>query len=147
MPGYVEKALARFKHERPKKSQDQPHQHTIPTYGAKIQYAKKEDDTNGLDKNGKQYVQQEVGTFLFYGRAVDGTMLTALSAIASDQAAPIETTMKKTKLFLDYAASHPDAVLTYQASDIVLALYSDASYLSKLKARSRTGGHLLYQKI
>ena len=26
MPGYVEKALARLKHERPKKSQDQPHQ-------------------------------------------------------------------------------------------------------------------------
>ena len=90
MPGYVEKALARFKHERPKKSQDQSHQHTIPTYGAKIQYTKKEDDTNGLDKNGKQYVQQVVGTFLFYGRAVDDTMLAALSAIASDQAAPTE---------------------------------------------------------
>ena len=73
MPGYVEKALARFKHERPKKSQDQPHQHTIPTYGAKIQYAKREDDTNELDKNGKQYVQQVVDTFLFYGRAVDST--------------------------------------------------------------------------
>ena len=57
----------------------------IPTYGAKIQYVKKEDDTNELDKNGKQYIQQEVGTFLFYGRAVDGTMLTALSVIASDQ--------------------------------------------------------------
>ena len=36
MPGYVEKALARFKHEKPKKPQDQPHQHTIPTYGATI---------------------------------------------------------------------------------------------------------------
>ena len=141
MPGYVEKALARFKHERPKKPQDQPHQHTIPTYGAKIQYAKKEDDTNELDKNDKQYVQQVVGTFLFYGRAVDGTVLTALSAIASDQAAPTEATMKKTKRFLDYAATHPDAVLTYRASDMVLALHSDASYLSEPKARSRAGGH------
>jgi len=53
MPGHVEKALACFKHERPKKPQDHPHQHTIPTYGAKLQYAKKEDDTNELDKNGK----------------------------------------------------------------------------------------------
>ena len=76
MPGYVEKALAYFKHERPNKSQDQPHQHTIPTYGAKIQYAKKEDDSHKLDKNGKQYVQQVFGTFCFYGRAVDCTMLT-----------------------------------------------------------------------
>ena len=106
MPGYVEKALARFKHEKPKKPQDQPHQHTILTDGAKIQYAKKEDDTNELDKDGKQHVQQ--------GRAVDGTVLTALSAIASDQAAPTEATMKKTKLFLNYTAAHPDAVLKSQ---------------------------------
>ena len=70
------------------------------------------------------------GTFLFYGRAVDGTVLTALSAIAYDQAAPPEATMKKTKLFLDYAATYPDAVLTNRASDMVLALHSDASYLS-----------------
>ena len=115
-------------------------------YEAKIQYAKKEDDTNRLDKNGKQYIQQVVGTFLFYGRTVDGTMLTALSAIASDQAAPTETTMKKTKLFLDYAASHPDTVSTYRASNMVLALHSDASYLSEPKARSRAGGHFSCQK-
>ena len=119
----------------------------IPTYGAKIQYAKKENDTNELDKNGKQYVQQVVGTFLFYGQTVDSTMLAALSATASDQAAPTETTMKKTKLFLDYAASHLDAVLTYQASNMVLALHSDASYLSEPKARSRAGGHFSCQKI
>ena len=129
----LRKLWFRFKHERPKKSQDQPHQHTIPTDSAKNQYAKKEDDTDELDKNGNQHVQQVVGTFLFYGRVVDGTMLISLSSIASDQAAPIEATMKKMKLFLDYAASHQDAVLTYRASDIVLALHSDASYLVSQK--------------
>ena len=82
-----------------------------------------------------------VGTFLFYGRVVDGTMLIALSSRASDQAAPTEATMRKTKMFLDYAASHPDAVLMYQAIDMVLALCSNASYLSEPKARSRAGGH------
>ena len=49
--------------------------------------------------------------------------------------------MVKTKLFLDYAASHPDAVLTFKASSMVLAIHSDASYLSETKARSRAGGH------
>ena len=78
---------------------------------------------------------------MFYGREVDGTMLIALSAMTSDQSAPTEATMKKTKLFLDYAASHSDAVLTYRASDMVLALHSDASYLSEPKVRSRAGGH------
>ena len=82
-----------------------------------------------------------VGVFLYYGRAVDSTMLVALSAIASDQAAPTEATLNKTKQFLDYAATHPDAVLTYNKSEMGLAVHSDASYLSEPRARSRAGGH------
>jgi hypothetical protein len=68
-------------------------------------------------------------------------MLTALSSIASSQASPTKLTMHKVKLFLDYAATNPDAVLTYTASNMVLAVHSDASYLSEPKARSRAGGH------
>ena len=50
--------------------------------------------------------------------------------------------MKKCKQFLDYAASQPDAIITYRASDMILAMiHSDASYLSKPKAHSRVGGH------
>ena len=43
MPGYIENALVRFGHELPVKPQMQPYPHTIPTYGAKIQYAKAAD--------------------------------------------------------------------------------------------------------
>jgi len=68
-------------------------------------------------------------------------MLTSLSSIASTQAEPTEETMANIKLVLDYGASHQDAILTYQASDMVLVVHSDASYLSKPKARSRAGGH------
>ena len=32
-------------------------------------------------------------------------------------------------------------MITYHASDMVLTIHSDASYLSKPKARSRAGGH------
>ena len=49
--------------------------------------------------------------------------------------------MENFKLFLNYAASHQDAILTYQASKMVLIVHSNASYLSKPKARSRAGGH------
>ena len=42
---------------------------------------------------------------------------------------------------LDYAASQEDAVMTYYASDMVFAIHSDVSYLSKPKARSRAGRH------
>ena len=43
--------------------------------------------------------------------------------------------------FLDYAASQEEAVITYHASNMVLACHSDASYLSEPGASSRSGGH------
>jgi hypothetical protein len=39
-------------------------------------------------------------------------------------------------------ASQDKAVLTYKASNMVLAIHSNESYLSKPKARSRAGGHM-----
>lgn len=49
--------------------------------------------------------------------------------------------MKKFKQFLDYAATNPDAIVTYHASDMVLVGHIDASYISDPKARIRAGGH------
>ena len=53
----------------------------VPEYGAKIKYAKPEDSSQPLTKEETAFVQQVIGTFLFYGIVVDATMLTALSAI------------------------------------------------------------------
>ena len=61
-------------------------------------------------------------------------MLTALVSIDTQQANPTDNTTKKVKLFLYYAATHPDAIVTYQASNIILAVHSDASYLLEIKA-------------
>ena len=49
--------------------------------------------------------------------------------------------MKKVKLFLDYAETHPDAIVTFRASDMILAVHSDASYLSETKSHRRARGH------
>ena len=141
MPGYVENALQRFQHPEPARDQHQPHPHTVPNYGTKVQYAKQADKSRPLTKEEKTYVQQIIGTFLYHARAVDSTMLMALSTLASTQANPTEDTLTKVKLFLDYAATHPDAIVTYSKSDMVLALHSDASYLSENNARSRAAGH------
>jgi hypothetical protein len=43
---------------------------------------------------------------------------------------------------LDYAASQEDAIVTYQASDMKLAIHSNASYLSEPQACSRASGHM-----
>ena len=78
---------------------------------------------------------------MYYARAVNNTMLTERGSIAAQQANPTEHTMQKVKHLLDYAATHPYAILTYHASDMVLAGHSNASYLSETKSRSIAGGH------
>eukprot|EP00957_Ditylum_brightwellii_P008469 642079-Ditylum_brightwellii.AAC.1 len=42
---------------------------------------------------------------------------------------------------LDYCHTHPNATLRFLASDMILTLHSDASYLSEKKAHSRPAGH------
>jgi hypothetical protein len=69
-------------------------------------------------------------------------MLTPLSALASEQATPTEQAMQNCLQFLDYAASQEEAIITYRASNMKLAIHSDALYLSEPKACSQAGGHV-----
>jgi hypothetical protein len=91
---------------------------------------------------GKKFIQEVTGVFLYLTRVVDSTMLTPLSALAFEQAAPTEKMMQKCLQLLDYTVSQEEAILTYRASDMKLAIHSNASYLSEPKARSRAGGHM-----
>jgi hypothetical protein len=95
-----------------------------------------------LSKEDKKYVQEAVGTFLYYAQCINSTMPTDLGSIATQQVNPTKNTMIKVKQFQDYASTHPDAIVTYQTRNMVLAAHSDASYLSKANAHSQAGGHL-----
>ncbi len=101
MPGYIAKALIQLAHPTPNKPQHQPHPHTERIYGTTIQYAKKADDSPLLPTKDKTNIQQVLGVLLYYGRAVDATILVALSSIASMQAAPTVLTMELIKMLLD----------------------------------------------
>ena len=61
----------------------------------------------------KKYMQQVVGSFLYYARAVDMTILHALNSIAAEQADPTVRTMRRVKQFLDYMHTHQDAVIRF----------------------------------
>jgi hypothetical protein len=141
MPGYIENALIRFGHKKPDKPQMQPYPHTTPTYGATIQYAKAVDTSPAVTKAEEKVIRQVIGVLLYYGRAVDSTIITGLSSLAAAQAKPTAQTLFLINWLLDYVATNPDAILTYKKSDMVLAVHSDASYLSEPAARSRAGGH------
>jgi hypothetical protein len=49
-----------------------------------------------LDDKAKRLIQQVCGKFLFFGRAVDSTLLCPISAIASQSSKPSEDTMQQT---------------------------------------------------
>ena len=59
-----------------------------------------------------------------------------LSTIASGQAEDTKTTLKNTKKLLDYVATYPNATTSFYASDMIMNINSDASYLYSKGARS-----------
>jgi hypothetical protein len=81
-------------------------------------------------------VQEISGTFLYYGRGVDSTILPSLNEIATQQANPTTETMEKCDMLMDYLASNPDAKVRFYASDMYLYLETDAAYLVLPQARS-----------
>jgi hypothetical protein len=88
MPGYIEKNLVRFGHVLPTKPQMQPHPHTIPINGATVQYAKAIDASPAATKNNEKYIRQVIGVLLYYGQAVNSTILVGLSSLVTAQAKP-----------------------------------------------------------
>jgi hypothetical protein len=141
MPGYATAALHKFQHPLPKLPQDAPYPSEPIQYGAKIQMTKPTDVSPQCTPAQIKTIQQIVGTFLYYARAIDSTMNVSLSSLASEQLHATANTQTKINQFLDYAATHPNAIVRFHASDMQLHIHSDASYLSEPKSRSRAAGH------
>ena len=146
-PGtYCSKALIIFENKMHTLNK-QPRKNSILVYGHTIQHAKEEDTPDKLDKEKTEFVQHVTGTFVYYTKSVNATTMIALCTIAADNTAQTNRTMDKTLYFLDYAASHPDAMLSHRASDMFLAVHSGSSYLTEHNIGSRAGGHFLYKRM
>jgi hypothetical protein len=139
MPGYVSNVLSKFQHDAPKHPQHTPSRYITPVYGAKTQYATK-DETPPLMAQQCLTIQKVTGFILYYARAVEPTVLMPLNDIATEQTKATAKTQAATNKLIDYLATHPDATIRYHASDMILHIHSDASYLSVSHARIRLGG-------
>lgn len=82
-----------------------------------------------------------VRQILYLGRAINITLLISISILIYQQANSTERILQQTKQLLYYLALQEEAVLTYSAREIIVAVYSNAGYLNKTKARSRAEGH------
>jgi hypothetical protein len=125
MPGYVSNVLSKFQHDAPKHPQ-----HTHAT----------KDETPSLTAKQCLTIQKVTGSVLYYARAVDPTFLMPLNGIATEQTKATGKMQAATNQLLYYLATHPDAAIRYHASDMILNIHSDASYLWVSNAQSRLGG-------
>ena len=99
------------------------------------------DTSPPLSKDEIKHIQWIISSVLYYARAVDLTVLMALSTIASEQSKATKITMQKTNQLFYYLATHSEATVQFHTSDMILNIPLDASYLSKANAHSRACGH------
>lgn len=131
VPGYAQRKLIKWQHQKPLQLQHSPYQAAPIIYRAKVQAPAP------LTPAQVKKVQEIVGAFIWYGQACAPTLTAALSAIAPRQTKGTDAVMAACHQFLDYLATHPNAAIQYKASDMVLAFNTDASYLSEIDGKSR----------
>jgi hypothetical protein len=109
----VTAALHKFQPDTLTKPADAPHAWNQPTYGGtKIQYAPESDPTTPLTTPQVPLIQHVIGMFLYYSITINCTMLVALGTIAATQTNATEyTVIAVVQLVLNYAATHPNAVI------------------------------------
>jgi hypothetical protein len=141
MPGYIANALHKFQHKQPDRPQHAPYPARTPQYGTTVQLTPAVLDSPTLTPQGRKQTQQAVGALLYYGRAINGMIMTAISSLTSQKATATEDTTAKLTQLLNYFSTHSDATIRYHASDMILNIHSDVGYLNEPEARSRAGGH------
>jgi hypothetical protein len=63
-----------------------------------------------------------------------------INVLASEQSKATEVTANKVIELLNYCNMHPETKTCYHASDMILHIHSDASYLLEREAKIRAGG-------
>jgi hypothetical protein len=63
-----------------------------------------------------------------------------INVLASEQSRATAVTAEKVIKLLNYCDIHPETKIRYHASDMILHIHSDVSYLSEREANSRAGG-------
>jgi hypothetical protein len=141
MPGYVKKKLQEYGHVMKFRIQTCLYQPEPKIFGTEAQTPLPSNTLPKLDSKGIKHVQEIVGSILYYAQAVDMMVLKALSSIAVEQMNATDKMMARCTQLLDYLSHNANAKVRFYASDMILNIHSDASYLSEAKARSRACGH------
>ena len=141
MPGYVRAALHAFQHEKPKRPQDSPYPWTQPVYGKNNQMLSEKALAGELDEYNQKIIQKILVKSLYYARAIYPAMLMALNSLVAVQTKPKIETAKQITQFLNYSATHPDAITELQKN------HNDSTHILWCILHIKTGGTKQSQRI
>ena len=147
MKDYIKNLMHKMQHPLPNKPEHNPHNCTPSKYGQTIQLAPISNNLPILPVERIKRVQQISGSLIYYARAVDHTILLTLNNIAAEQSRATTDTEKQIHKLLNYVTTHNNASIIYKASDTILKIHSDASYLSASNSISRAGEYFNMGKI
>ena len=140
MPKYIPAVLKKLLYVPKVSPQYSPHRHSLIQYGKQQQIAFIDLSKHLPEKEIKR-IQQIVGSFLYYARGLDYTLLPSVNDASITQAKPTELTKLDCQQILDYAATYDNVYVRFKASDMVLHVDSDAAYLVLPNAKSRVAGY------
>jgi hypothetical protein len=140
MPGYIEKLLKRVRPDGVKPASTPSIYSPPPNYKSSRAQTATVDASPLASKEQQLELQIVVGTLLYYARTVDPSILTVVHALGSVQSKPTINDLRKMERLLQYVSSHQNHGVRFHASTMQLQIQSDASYLSRPKARSVLGG-------
>ena len=139
-PGYVDSLLTRLRPDGVKGCAT-PSIYTPPRFGSVAPQLPTSDTEPPATEAQCKELQVAVGYLMYYGRCVDARILPATCALASEQAVATLGTLKRLERLLGFVSTHRHGSRVFRASDMLLTVFSDASYLSRSRARSVAGSY------
>ena len=136
--------MHKFQHKPPARPQYAPYPWNKPVYGKHVQLATQQISAPKLNSAYTNRIESINGTFLYYARAVDPTMLPSLNEISTCQSAPTQYTMDKCNQFIDYASTQPNENICYHASDMILMIDTYDTYIVLPESRSSIAGYYYF---
>ena len=110
-PGYVKCALHKVQHPIYPRKQHAPHSYYTPIYSATPQITVPTEKYDPIDDTGTKPLQDVLGTLLYYGKAINSTMIIALGILES-----VSNTQEKSQAIthlLNYCDTHLDATVRF----------------------------------
>ena len=137
-PGYIDALLHRLRPNGVKPAAS-PAVYHPPVYGSSAPQHATTDSSPPATAAQKKELEIAIGYLLYYGRCVDGRVLTATCALASTQTAATLDTMADLERLLGFVSVHCNGMKSFRPSTMTLDVLTDASFLSRPNAGSVAG--------